>query len=92
MSFKNWKSTDSILRRIIGNRNPALKDSLEKAWLNFEDSKYAVIETFRDGELVLRVKNSAHLQVLSMKREIIKTFLNERIERQVKNVKFCLGG
>ena len=88
-----WKSTASIIDNIIKDRKSAVKDDVESAWMGMKDvSRKADIITFSDGELVLKAHNSAYLQELSMKREIIIDNLNNRLKGRVKKIKYILGG
>lgn len=86
-----WKTTGDIIDKILCKIIPC-KDEIEEAWNSMEESKNATIETFKDGEIILRTKNSACLQILTFKREEIKKKFNDRLGDKIKNIKLRLGG
>lgn len=86
-----WKTTDDIINKILCKVSPC-KDEIEKVWNCMEESKNASIETMKDGEIILKVKNSAYLQILTFKREEIKRNFNDKLDYKIKNIKIRLGG
>ncbi len=87
-----WEIAGNILDRILEQSKSSIKDDLEKAWNNIDESRMAKIVTFKNGDMVLKAENSAELQILSLKREEIKQQLNNKLNGKVKNIRFRLGG
>ncbi len=85
-----WKTTNNIINGILQGIGKPGKDEIESVWNNIEESKIARVETFKNGEIVLRVKNSAYLQVLTFKREEVKEKLNHSLDNKIKNIKIRL--
>lgn len=85
-----WKTTNNIINGILQGIGKPGKDEIESVWNNIEESKIARVETFKNGEIVLRVKNSAYLQVMTFKREEVKEKLNHSLNNKIKNIKIRL--
>ncbi len=85
-----WKTTNNIINGILQGIGKPGKDEIESVWNNIEESEIARVETFKNGEIVLRVKNSAYLQVMTFKREEIKEKLNHSLDNKVKSIKIRL--
>jgi hypothetical protein len=87
-----WKKTNDILDKILRRAGGATKDEILDAWNKLEESKIAEVITFTNGTLILKVPNSAYLQMLSFKREEIKKNLNKILGNKIVNVKLKCGG
>ncbi|MFH1416358.1 MAG: DciA family protein [Elusimicrobiota bacterium] len=88
----NWKNATGIIDGILKSASRHSKDDIEAAWKSIEESKYASIVTFIDGELILKTENSTYLQILTYKLQEIKRKLNEKLSGIVTDIKLRLGG
>lgn len=89
----SWKRPGEIINKILRNSAGPIKDSIEKAWREIDYIKEkGNIVTFKKGTLIVKVKNSACLQEMSLQREKIKQDLNQKIEKKIKEIRFRLGG
>lgn len=89
-----WKSTDNILDNILKKNKDFLKDKITRAWNECGENNKADIEYFRQGELTLKVKNSAYLQELTMNKSRIKKVMNDNLDSscKIKKINISLGG
>lgn len=88
----SWKNTDYIIDKLLNDAKSNLNDNLENYWKKMNESRYAQIITYKNGELILKVNNSASLQLLSIKREEIKNNINKSIGTKIRKIRFRLGG
>lgn len=90
----SWKNTENILDSILRKNKVFLKDKINRAWKECGESEKADIGYFRNGELTLKVKNSAYLQELSMNKSNIKKKMNANLDTdcKIKRINISLGG
>ena len=87
-----WKTSGHIIDKLLNSSKGPIKDKIEKAWNQMEESRKAKIVTFKKGQLIISVENSAWLQELTFKREEMKKTLNQSLAGRIKEVKIRLGG
>lgn len=87
-----WKTPEKLIEKIIEKSRAGLKDKIEQAWEELDESSKADIVTFRNGRLIINVKNNAWLQELTFKREEIKEKMNKSLKGAVKEIRLRLGG
>ncbi|MFC2048979.1 DciA family protein [Elusimicrobiota bacterium] len=89
----NWKPASDIISKIFKNKNIDIKDTIEKLWNSMDDIKdKADIVTLKNGDLILKAKNSVYLQELSFKKHDIIKIMNSKLNGRIKNIKLRLGG
>jgi len=88
----SWVNSENAIDRLLKGITRPRKDRVEQAWKKLEESKHADLEGFSNGELVIKVKNSAKLQLLNFKKDDIIKKMNDNLEERVINVRFRLGG
>ena len=88
----SWTNSANSVDRLLRSIGRPRKDRVEQAWKKLEESRHADLEGFSNGELVIKVKNSAKLQLLNFKKDEIIKKMNDSLEEKVNNVRFKLGG
>ncbi len=90
----SWKKTENILDSILRKNKIFLKDKITEAWNNCPEKDKADIMKFHRGELILKAKNSAYLQELSMNKGKIKNLMNKNLDPKckIKRINISLGG
>jgi hypothetical protein len=87
----NWKKAGKVVDTIIKVPAGGLKDRVEEAWKTTGEASKAMPQHYSDGLLTLKVKNSAHLQELTYKKEELKDKLNSQLDIKIKNIKFIFS-
>ncbi len=84
-----WRNTGNILDSILNRIKKPEWDQLIQAWEKIEGVKELGQPVgLRKGALVIKVKNSAYLQVLNMRRDEITEKLNKSMSEEIKNIRF----
>ncbi len=84
-----WRNTGNIVDSILGRIKEPKWDRLMEAWEKIEGvQEMGEPVRLSKGALVIKVKNSAYLQMLNMRREEITQCLNKSMSGEIKNIRF----
>lgn len=88
-----WSEPDKLLYSILGRIKEPSWDFITQAWESLDDVKnMGEPVSLKEGKLTIKVKNSAYMQILSMKKSDIKRKINlEYKPGEIKKIKFIIS-
>ncbi|MGM0568252.1 MAG: DUF721 domain-containing protein [Elusimicrobiota bacterium] len=88
-----WSEPERLLHSILGRMKEPSWDFISEAWDSLEDIRnMGEPVSLKEGKLTIKVKNSAYMQILSMKKSEIKRKINRKYKPgEIKEIKFIIS-